>query len=64
LIKANNTDLKKIPEAWAWMTFSALVECGLAMETDASTEDRTPTQIVHRDLKPANVYLDLATEKS
>jgi serine/threonine protein kinase len=61
-----NMDLKKIPEAWIWMVFSALVECGLAMETDcdASSEDRSPKETIHRDLKPANVFLGLAIERS
>ena len=64
LIEANNMDMKKIQKAWVWMAFSALIECGCAMETDcdASNEDRIPTQIVHRDLKPANVFLDLARD--
>lgn len=66
LIEANNVNLKKMPETWIWMVFSALVDCGLAMESDcdAVAEGRTSTQIIHRDLKPANVFLDLAAEDS
>ncbi|KAK3708757.1 hypothetical protein LTR37_011278 [Vermiconidia calcicola] len=55
-----------VPEAFLWMVFSALVDCGMIMEhgnTD-SVARADGKQIVHRDLKPQNVFLDLADTSS
>ena len=61
LIESNNMTRGKIPEAFMWMMFSALVDSGLVMErggiTDVPVEWK---QIIHRDLKPMNIFLDLA----
>ena len=56
-----NARNKPIPEAWIWMVFAALVDCGLIMERGGIEElpDEQWKQVVHRDLKPANTFLDL-----
>ena len=61
LIEKNNSGLCKIPEAFMWMMFSVLTDCGLIMERGGVEAVHAGwKQIVHRDLKPMNIFLDLA----
>lgn len=60
LILQNNAIQRRIPEAWMWMAFSALVDCGLVLEQGGVRKKQIDFwQIIHRDMKPKNIFIDL-----